>query len=246
MSSREYNYSSIQAAYSCLHKYKLIYVDKMSPQVTDSADLKFGTAVHAGLKAQLEGHDGRGVFNLLWEVDKTENLRYGRLDWDELKVAGNLYIERFARLYQKRIEVIASERTLRADLGDIRLFGTPDVVGLWDGVPSIIDFKTSRTDYAKEKIECNEQMFLYAYLAQKELGIEIKQLVYLVFVKTPYPKVQRPMIFDLHSGKLQDMLSNITQVCTDLESRQAFYKNRNSCLMGTYKCDFYDNCYKRK
>lgn len=246
MSNREYNYSSIQAAYSCLHKYKTIYVDKMKPQVPDNADLHFGTAVHAGLNSNLKGEDGKAVFNLLWDMDKLKDMKYGRLNWDELKTAGNLYIERFDRLYKKRIQVIAAEQTLRGTLGPIRLYGTPDVVGLWDGVPSIIDFKTSRTDYPKEKIECNEQTWLYAHLAKQALGVDIKQLVYLVFVKTPYPKVQRPIVFELQTEKFNDMLTNISDVCHDLENRQVFYKNRNGCLMGTFKCDLYDNCYKRK
>lgn len=238
MSKRSYNYSAIQAAYRCLKYYKLLYVDQMKTEMPASADMEFGTALHAGLDCLLEDGQGEEVFNLYWDTLANKELKYTRYKYDDLAKLGPIFLERFNRLHKKHILPVQKEVRLYSKLEEIRIEGTPDVVGYYKGIPSIIDFKTSSQPYDKKKIECSEQMYLYAYMAMKELKLDIQQLVYVVFCKSDC-RIQ-VITYPIDPIKLKSMLDNVLAVCHDLESRQVFTANRNSCI----GCDYWNVCYE--
>lgn len=248
MSLPSYSYSTISAAYKCLKYYKLLYVDRIEVPGIESAALKFGSAMHAGLEAMLSNMNAQKVFDLVWDPLVNEPMEYYGLNHPTLKDMGHTFLERFADRYLDKIEVVQMEQRLYGSLGDIKLEGTPDVIGLYNGIPSIIDFKTSAKNYPAEKIEINEQMFLYAHLAKQSFGFEAKQLVYFVFVKDMKSgaRVQRPLTLQITDAKMSSMLHNVELMCKELEGRVNYPANRNSCMMGTYKCDFYNVCYPKE
>jgi len=62
-----------------------------------------------------------------------------------------------------------------------RLAGRVDCIAEWNGVPSIIDFKTSRSERKEEyNFEYYMQASAYAEMFQERTGIEINQIVILV------------------------------------------------------------------
>ena len=62
-----------------------------------------------------------------------------------------------------------------------RLAGRVDYIAEWDGVPSIIDFKTSRSERKDDyKFEYYMQASAYAEMFEERTGIEINQIVILV------------------------------------------------------------------
>lgn len=64
----------------------------------------------------------------------------------------------------------------------IGVSGTSDCIGYWGGVPSIIDFKTSRSTKRVEWIEHYFiQSVLYAVMAQERFGFKAKQIVLPIF-----------------------------------------------------------------
>jgi hypothetical protein len=239
--SKEFNYSSIDTAYRCYQKYKYIYVDKIVPERAEGGDLHFGSAMHAGLQDLLEGGDGTQVFSVYWDSLIGKDVAYGRYNHSDLSKMGPVFLERFKRLHLKHIKPHAIEQKLQGKLGEFGMYGTPDVVGEFKGIPSIIDFKTSKYAYPNDKILVNEQMYLYAHLAKVALQYEAKQLVYLVFCKQEM-RIQT-IEMQLDSDKLKVMLDNLELMCHDLTDRQAFPKNRNSCMMGEFKCEFFSKCY---
>ncbi len=241
------SYSAISTAYMCYRKYKFSFLDKV-PQPETPA-LLFGTALHAGIQATLEGDDGQSVFSIFWNTVKGKEFDYGRYDWDYLKNAAEVQLEKFRRLHAKKFKIKQMEQRLYGtvtgpDGRDYQVEGTPDFVGEYDGVPSIVDFKTSGYTYPKEKLTVNEQMPLYAHLAKQSLGYEVQQLVYYVFVKSDN-RIQ-VLKTQLTPDDLANRLENIGAMCQDLTSRQSFPANRNGCLMGTYKCAYWDMCYKKE
>lgn len=68
--------------------------------------------------------------------------------------------------------------------------GRVDCVGVWNGVPSIIDFKTSRRLKKKENIETYfMQECFYAIAWEERTGMPIEQLVTLIVVDDHTPQV---------------------------------------------------------
>ena len=62
-----------------------------------------------------------------------------------------------------------------------RLAGRVDCIAEWNGVPSIIDFKTSRSERKEEyNFEYYMQASAYAEMFEERTGIEINQIVILV------------------------------------------------------------------
>ena len=107
------------------------------------------------------------------------------------------------------------ESSLYSD--SLKLAGTVDCVASFDGVPSIIDFKSSSR--LKESYEIESyfmQTAIYARMVKERYGIDIKQLVILMSVED-----SRPLLFIENSDKwlritLQTML-NLTIKKSNIE-----------------------------
>lgn len=237
------NYSAISTYYACPRKYKLEYIDKISIPGLESGDLHFGSAMHAGLQSSLEGNEGTPVFNIYWDSIKNKDIVYSRFNWVGLQHLGRVFIQRFERLHKKHFEAVSIEERLYGQVSTHKMEGTPDVIGKYKGTPSVIDFKTSKDAYRKEKILVNEQMPIYAHLAKQQLAYEVKQLVYYVFVKSE-ERVQ-VVLLPLTKEFMDAMLDNVKRICDEMQSRQHFPMNRNSCVMGSYLCPYFNVCYKQ-
>lgn len=235
-------YSKIDVAYNCYRKYYLQFIEKVPIDFPGSADLEFGTAMHAALQGYLEGNDGLKIFKLYWDSIGEQKLMYGRFNWQQLKDTGEKQLERFVRLHMKHFEPYKLEERLYGTIGGEHFEGTADFIGNYKGVPSIVDWKTSRDKYPASKLQVSEQMYGYAHLAKQCLDYDVKQLVYMVFVKWD-GSIQKPMVLELTKEKLESMIANIEIMINDLKTRTEWPANRNSCLKGQYKCDMFRICY---
>lgn len=237
---KEYRYSAIDTAYSCLQKYKYIYVDGIKSPTT--LDMAFGTGMHLVPQCYFEGEDPVATFNMYW--DSVKGLyEANRFTWDQYKAMGEIFTSRWIRLHAKNYKAIDSEKSLSVDFEGGRLSGTPDLIGYYKDKLSVVDFKTSSYEYPRAKLEINEQMYIYAYMANITYGLNITHLVYNVFVKNPEPRIQTIEI-ELTQPKLKSMISNVALMVKDLGTRDNFPRNRNNCIMGKdYKCSFFERCY---
>lgn len=248
----KHSYSMIQDAYKCSKLYKFKHIDHIQPEMPGSSALEFGSAMHASIHSYFEGMDPTPVFNLYWDTIKDKDITYyhsksGYQDWDYLKNAGEVMLSKFQRFYGNKFKVVHPiEERLKAKIHGFNFEGTPDFVGEFQGVPSIVDFKTSAENYTSDKIVCNEQMYLYAHLAKECLGYEVQQLVYIVFVKSP-PKIQKPLIQIVDPSQIASQTLNIARMAAELEQRRVYPQNRLSCLSkGKYRCSFWDYCHGDK
>ena len=246
-----YSYSMLSAAYRCNRYFRLVYVDKLKPTaITKSADLVYGSSIHFALENYLkDGDDPVESFKAYW-APEAANLEYGRHIQGCLESNAETLLSRFVRLHAKKFKVHQMEERLYGTIREgstVRLEGTPDLLGEYEGTPSVVDFKTSGYRYPKEKIFLNEQMFLYAHLA-RQAGYNVKQLVYYVFIKGNTPSIQT-LALPLEDDYLKKVLANIEIQCDNLdklrESGQWSY-NSNSCQMGERKCDYFEHCWKTK
>lgn len=86
----------------------------------------------------------------------------------------------------------------------IQMAGTTDCLGYWDGVPSIIDFKTS---YKTKKEEWITDYFVqgvfYAVMAQERFGFKAKQIVIPVFTRFGQPNIFIKKVAEYHDSALR-------------------------------------------
>lgn len=83
----------------------------------------------------------------------------------------------------KITDIVGLEMSVHSD--KLRLAGSADVVGSYDGVPSIIDFKNSNQDKTADDIlGYFLQTTLYAAMVKERTGLDHLQLVILMASKT--------------------------------------------------------------
>ena len=72
----------------------------------------------------------------------------------------------------------------------LRLAGRSDLVALWDGVPSIIDYKSSLFLRNEERIQAYLlQATLYSIMAQELFSINIPRIVLIIMVDSDLPQI---------------------------------------------------------
>lgn len=248
MSSRSYNYSSLVSAYSCQQLYKYQYIDKVKPlDSTLSGDMAFGSAIHFALENYYQdGDDLVNSFNIYWEAEKSKPLKFGRYNHEALSDMGTVLLERFKRLHVDKIKPIKIETRLYGTLNGNNIEGTPDIIGEFEGKPSVIDFKTSGSRYHKDKARLSEQMALYNYLSD---STDIKQFVYIVFIKGSAPTIQivkhQPTEKELYT-----LMANIHNQIKELEAKTkvdlpTYSRNTSNCIKGEIICPYFKNCWKQ-
>lgn len=249
MSSRSYNYSSLVSAYQCQQLYKYLYLDKIKPEVEQSGDMAFGSAIHFALEQHLrDGDDIVNSFEVYWNGEVKNNLKYGRYKHEELREMGIVLLERFKRLHAKKIKPIQLETRLYGELKGESVEGTPDCIGEFEGIKSIIDFKTSGVRYHKDKAQISEQMTLYNHLYNPD---EILQYVYIVFIKGQTPSIQI-VKYTPCLTEFTKMLENIETQINQLEILQGannpvlYSRNTSQCIRGEIMCPFFDKCWRTK
>lgn len=126
-----------------------------------------GTAVHAMLESSLSNHEKVTDGHKLEHVQLFNSLR----------------------LWMKKIDnVVALEQPLYSDL--LQIAGTVDCIAEYDGMLSIVDFKTSTRPKTEEMIyDYFLQTTAYALMMQQTYGIDIKQVVVMIAVENGMPLV---------------------------------------------------------
>jgi hypothetical protein len=236
-------YSKVSDARKCSKFYDLKYLQKVPIVEDPSADLEFGSAMHLALNEILRGGDGIELFNMQWEISKLGNLQFSRLNWEELKNIGETLLARFSRLHAKHFVPFQMEERIYSDIRGLKFEGTPDFVGGYKDKKSIVDFKTAAYRYDKRKILCDDQMPMYAILAEKELNYKAEQLVYVVFIKDRTNPSIQVITRSLTNDILEYTLDNVILTCLEAQERKAFPMNTRSCLMGQYECPYFSKCF---
>lgn len=242
-----WSYSAYSSAVSCLRKYKLCYIDKILPAGAESSDLVFGSALHSAINAVLSREDGVATFEMYWESYRGKGLEYGRFNWEQLAGIGAEFVRKFIKLHSKKYRLQFAEKRLFGEYKGIKLEGTPDFYGEYNGRMSLRDFKTSGRNYEPEKALCALQLNLYAYLYMKSFPTaKIDTLGYTVFNKA-IGSIQ-DLTWDFREEDMYESLDNMVEYCeiVDLEAADwgTYPKNFNSCLNYNRRCEYFSLCHK--
>jgi len=140
-----------------LKKWREDVGEKEAKRISQGS-MRIGTAVHQLCEIYLN--------NLVVKLDKSE------------KVIRDTF-NRIRFLLGNIDNIVGTEITLYSDL--LRVAGTADCIAEYNGVPSVIDFKTSRKPKKEEWIDdYYMQTFAYKLMFEEMTGIEIKQVVILI------------------------------------------------------------------
>ncbi len=169
----------------CPLKFKYKYIDKIKVETEETIEAFLGKRVHESLEKLY--HDLRlEKLNSLEEVLEHFNSRWDK-NWDDSKIIinGNVGIEerknmgtRFLSSYYNRhtpfnhSRTIGLEMPIKVDLngdGKFKIRGFVDRISLADNTIEIHDYKTSSHLPAKEHLEQDRQLALYAIAAKEML-----------------------------------------------------------------------------
>ena len=140
-----------------LKKWRENVGEKEAKRISQES-MRIGTAVHQMCEIYLN--------NFVVKLDKSE------------KVIRDTF-NRMRFLLGNIDNIVGTEITLYSDL--LRVAGTTDCIAEYNGVPSVIDFKTSRKPKKEEWIDdYYMQTFAYKLMFEEMTGVEIKQVVILV------------------------------------------------------------------
>jgi genome maintenance exonuclease 1 len=135
---------------------------------------------------------------------------------DEMPIAIDQFLRIKPYLDENVTEIYGVELRMYSD--ELQTAGTADLICLYNGVPTVLDFKTSRRRKSKDDIlSYFMQGTAYSIMVKEHYGVDIEQIVILMAVTDDAPIVfvepveqYKPMVrkyFDLHSkGKLSKLL----------------------------------------
>lgn len=180
----EIRYSMIQDFLTCPKAfYDRHILGKIKLQ--RSSALEYGTALHLGIRTILDGEDGVEPFIMYWDSLKDTHMQYYEHSWKNLReLAVDNFLPNFKSRHSKKFSNYSQELQMSTGFLDKHsIKGTADFFGSYEGIPTVVDWKTSSRAYRKNKIEVNLQLYVYAKLIKETQGITPKQIMYKVFNK---------------------------------------------------------------
>lgn len=238
--------STLQGYYRCPKYFELKEILKVPTEEVENASLAFGSGMHMALESFFdgEGHDPLEMFNMYWDTYKDKDIEYpARTTWETYSSDAEIFIDRFKRFQYKHLVPEIMEERFEIDLpSGNKLAGTPDFIGKYKDVVSVVDYKTSGRPYRDDELYSKEQMLIYAHFATLR-DITPEQIVYIVFIRTPQgPRIQ-VKIRPIEQKDIDKTLHNIDTVCKAISETKEFHKNPGGCHMYGKVCPFFETCY---
>ncbi len=223
------HYSELDSYLSCPAAYKRRYIDGIKDEEESSA-LHVGTALHLAIKGHLEGENAEELFLMYWNSLKDTPMIYYRHGWEELRDLGVRWLKLFDKMHAKKFSDFKMEELCEAPLFDgVSIEGTFDLCGLYDGVLTMTDWKTSSRAYDDKKINKNPQMYLYAHMYRHKYGVLPKNIMYKTFRKD--------------NGGIQTIQKELTEENLELQLencraivKMMIYSKENNLYPHTFNC----------
>lgn len=236
----KFRYSALDTAHFCNLKYKLRYVDNIpAPGLPQGDTLLFGTAMHLVMETHFDGGDALEMFKSFWKSVDVDKYSWGRYSYDDLRKIGEEFTRKWLKSHAEYYKPIHVEQDMEFQLNGFTVTGKPDFVGYYRDKLSIVDWKTSASDFPKQKALINSQMWIYVHGVKQIYNLGIEQVVYAPLIKYG-AKIQTPIVTKVTPAKLKNMLDNATMLMRDLSTRTEFPRNERNCL----GCEYFNVCNK--
>lgn len=185
-----FSYTQISNYLRCPRSYRLRYLDGWQERET-RAGMVFGRCFERALGALFCGEDPEVRLFREWEMYRNVEFIYRKGDsWDRLLHQGIHLIQRFAQ--QDRIRIRNPRQNLQVKLtrnltGGHEFVSYLDAIGTLDGIPCIIDWKTTTSRYSdtpEEVLSLDPQLTSYSW------ATGIPEVALVVFVRKHAPEIQ--------------------------------------------------------
>lgn len=253
-----FSFSHYTMLLQCMRKYQYTVLDKIpEPQ---NEYFAFGTALHAALNTALESEASEAeksavaVFNAYWLTEQEALPELTERRRDELSALGPLFIDKFMKRHYPKIKPVQLETRLKQTIFGTNWEGTPDAIVEYDGVLTLIDFKTSAYNYDKDSVRRSMQLHLYALLAQGA-GFDIKQLMYMPFIKST-GGMQNVIVEPYRESTALDFMRDADAYLAGLkhtainnsrmvDGKLCLPRNVGACIIGKSRCSHFERCHKK-
>jgi len=230
------SYSRINRYLTCPEQYRLYYLERLRPKV-ESAGLVFGARIHLALADLFRsGVDPVETFQKDWETLKEVELHYGKREsWHDLQAKGAKLLEKFLKAEApkiREIESVEKKFELGITLLDLPFVGIADLVAQVNGLKTVVDFKTSNSDYEDHEVVLSDQLTAY-WLADPEA----QKVALCVLVKTKEPKIEWHFA-ERDAERLTEYLAKVQIVSEDIHAGKFYKRPGKWCSY----CDFLPVC----
>ena len=230
------SYSRVNRYLTCPEQYRLYYLERLRPKV-ESAGLVFGARIHLALADLFRsGVDPVDTFQKDWESLKDVELHYNKLEsWEKLKETGVRLLEQFLKAEApkiRQIESVEKKFELRVTLLELPFVGVADLVAQVVGLKTVVDFKTSNSDYDDHEVVLSDQLTAY-WLADPEA----QKVALCVLIKTKEPKIEWHFA-ERDAGRLAEYLAKVQIVSGDIAAGKFYKRPGKWCSY----CDFLPVC----
>jgi PD-(D/E)XK nuclease superfamily len=185
-----FSYTQISNYLRCPRSYRYRYLDGWREKET-RAGMVFGRCFEKALAALFQQEDCVATLFQEWGAFRDASLEYKKGEsWDRLVHQGVRLLEQFARDNRVRIEAPGQDlqiKLLRALPGGHEFVAFLDAIGLLDGQPCVIDWKTTSSRYAGEPeglLALDPQLICYSWISG------ISEVALVVFVRKRMPEIQ--------------------------------------------------------
>jgi hypothetical protein len=185
-----YSYTQISQYLTCPRRYRHRYLDGWQEKDVRAAML-FGRCFEEAVAALFRHQDPAAVLFEQWAPCKSLELSYSKGDtWDHMLQQGIQLLERFTQDGRVQIQQPHSHQQIRFSReltsGD-SFVGFVDAVGELDGIPCVLEWKTSSARYQEEPAgiaALDPQLICYSWMS----GID--DVAQVVFVRKRMVEVQ--------------------------------------------------------
>ena len=241
-----YSFTQISQYLACPRRYRHRYIDGWREKDTSAAML-FGRAFEQALMAHFLRRDSSAVLYEQWSPYRRADLQYPNGEsWDRMLQQGIELLKRFAQ--EDRVRVLKPRQNLQVKV--IRPITTNtdfvayiDALGQLDGVPCVIDWKTTGSCYPQEPTglaALDPQLVCYSWITG------IQEVALVVFVRKRWVEIQylRATVNDAQHQEfarlLQSTIANIEGGQFPQHSGIRFPQN------GCIHCPYLGLCLDRK
>jgi hypothetical protein len=185
-----YSYTQISRYLRCPRSYRYRYLDGWCEKETRAA-MAFGRCFESALGAYFRREDCAATLFKEWAAYRDAPFEYKKGDtWDRLLHQGIHMLQRFAQDDRIRIHDPAKNlqiKILRSLPGSAEFVAYLDAIGEIDGIPCLIDWKTTGSRYTEGPdglLSLDPQLICYSWISG------ISEVALVVFVRKHSPEIQ--------------------------------------------------------
>jgi hypothetical protein len=210
-----YSYTQISQYLACPRRYRYRYLDGWDEKEL-RASMLFGRAFEQALAAFFLGRDCTVTLFEEWAKVRDRSPQFAKGEtWDQMLRQGTLLLQRFAQ--DDRVRIPQPERHLQVkvlrpiDAGH-DFIGYIDAIGNLDGVPCLLDWKTTSSCYSAEPAEIvklDPQLICYSWLTgMAEVALVVfvrKKVAEIQYLRATISEAQRQEFGSLVEHSLQQI-----------------------------------------